>query len=163
MRNARDIMFKIGKIVNYVLIGLGALFFILGIVGLILGAADSESALVASGGSLLGYGIVLLITNLVVLFLAGKANDIIFNGQDNVIKGSVFLIILGVVSENIFFILAGIFSILCKDEIDKEGKKDKDVQEAEVVATVEDEPFENAETVTEDGEEVVAEEVKDEE
>ena len=72
MRNARDLMVKIGKIVNYVLLGLGALLFVLGIVGLILGAADSDSALAGSGGSCLGYGIWLLIANLVTLFIIGK-------------------------------------------------------------------------------------------
>ena len=159
MRNARDLMVKIGKIVNYVLLGLGALLFVLGIVGLILGAADSDSALAGSGGNCLGYGIWLLIANLVTLFIIGKAEEMIFNGQDNVIKGSVIEIIMGVLSNNPFFILSGIFSIIIKDDINAESKKkaeattdeqeavvvDEAPAEAEVEATAEDEPFAEAE------------------
>lgn len=153
MRNARDLMVKIGKIVNYVLLGLGALLFVLGIVGLVLAGMDSDVALASSGGSCLGYGIWLLIANLVTLFIVGKAEEMIFNGQDNVIKGSVIEIIMGVLSNNPFFILSGIFSIIIKDDINAESKKKAeattDEQEAVVVdeapAEVEAEPFEEAE------------------
>ena len=160
MRNARDLMVKIGKIVNYVLLGLGALLFILGIVGLVLAGMDSDVALASSGGSCLGYGIWLLIANLVTLFIIGKAEELIFNGQDNVIKGGVIEIIMGVLSNNPFFILSGIFSIIIKDDINAEAKKkaeeapadeqeavvvDEAPAEAEVEATAEEEPFAEAE------------------
>ena len=163
MRNAREIMMKIGRIVNIVFIALGALLMVLGIVGIVLGAlsdGDTQIALASSGGDLLGNGIWMLIMNIVSIILIPKANAIVFNGQDNVIKGSVFIIIIGVVAWNPFYILAGIFGIIVKDEINKESQEKKDAEPAEVV---EDEPFEEAEVVTEDGEEVVAEETKDEE
>ena len=163
MRNAREIMMKIGRIVNIVFIALGALLMILGIVGIVLGAlsdGDQQIALATSGGDLLGNGIWMLILNIVSIILIPKANAIVFNGQDNVIKGSVFIIIIAVLAWNPFYILAGIFGIIVKDEINKESQEKKDAEPAEVV---EDEPFEEAEVVTEDGEEVVAEETKDEE
>ena len=163
MRNARETMMKIGRIWNIVFIAVGALCFVLGIVGVVLGAisdGDTQIALAASGGDLLGWGIWTLIANIVAIILIPKANAIVFNGQDNVIKGSVFIIIIGVVAWNPFYILAGIFGIIVKDEINKESQEKKDAEPAEVV---EDEPFEEAEVVTEDGEEVVAEETKDEE
>ena len=149
MRNARDLMVKIGKIFIFVFLGLGALLFVLGLVGMFV------DDFVAGSGAL-GYGIWLLITNLVCLFVIGKAEEIIFNGQDNVIKGSVIEIVLGFLSNNPFFILSGIFSIIIKDDIDAEGKKKAeapaDEQEAVVVdeapaaeAEVEAEPFEEAE------------------
>ena len=155
MRNARDLMVKIGKIFIFVFLGLGALLFVLGLVGMFV------DDFVAGSGAL-GYGIWLLITNLVCLFVIGKAEEIIFNGQDNVIKGSVIEIVLGFLSNNPFFILSGIFSIIIKDDIDAEGKKKAEVpadeQEAVVVdeapaeeakveaeAEVEAEPFEEAE------------------
>ena len=149
MRNARDLMVKIGKIFIFVFLGLGALLFVLGLVGMFV------DDFVAGSGAL-GYGIWLLITNLVCLFVIGKAEEIIFNGQDNVIKGSVIEIVLGFLSNNPFFILSGIFSIIIKDDIDAEGKKKAeapaDEQEAVVVdeapaaeAAVEAEPFEEAE------------------
>ena len=163
MRNAREIMMKIGRIVNIVFIALGALLMILGIVGIVLGAlsdGDQQIALATSGGDLLGNGIWMLILNIVSIILIPKANAIVFNGQDNVIKGSVFIIIIAVLAWNPFYILAGIFGIIVKDEINKESQEKKDAEPAEVV---EDEPFEEAEVVTEDGEEVVAEKTKDEE
>ncbi len=154
MRNARDLMVKIGKIVNYVLLGLGALLFVLGIVGLVLAGMDSDVALASSGGSCLGYGIWLLIANLVTLFIIGKAEEMIFNGQDNVIKGSVIEIIMGVLSNNPFFILSGIFSIIIKDDINAESKKKAEATTDEQEAVVVDEAPAEAE---------VEEEKKDEE
>ena len=164
MRNARDLMIKIGRIVNIILLCLGGLLFILGIVGFILAAADSNASLADSAGSTLGYGIWLIIANVVALIVIKVAEKIIFNGQDNVIKGGVIEIILGVLSNNPLYILAGIFSIILKDEINKEAaEKPADAEEAkeedafagevEAEATVE-EPVEA---------EVVEEEKKDEE
>ena len=168
MRNARDLMIKIGRIVNIILLCLGGLLFILGIVGFVLAAADSNVALADSAGSTLGYGIWLIIANVVALIVIKIAEKIIFNGQDNVIKGGVIEIILGVLSNNPLYILAGIFSIILKDEINKEGAqqpaeaeeaKEEDAFAGEAEAEVEAEA-----TVEEPAEaEVVEEEKKDEE
>lgn len=164
MRNARDLMIKIGKIVNIILLCLGGLLLILGIVGFVLAAADSNVALADSAGSSLGYGIYLIIANVIALIVIKSAEKIIFNGQDNVIKGGVIEIILGVISNNPFYILAGIFSIVIKDEINKEAQA-KPAEEVEAPAEdafageAEAEPV--AEAVAEA--EVVEEEKKDEE
>ena len=131
MRNAKDIMIKIGRIINFVLLGLGGLLIILGIVGFVLAAADSDSSLADSAGNSLGYGIWLIIANVVALIIIKKAEAIIFNGQDNVIKGSVIEIVIGVLSNNPFYILSGIFAIIIKDDINKESQaKAADAEEA---------------------------------
>ena len=131
MRNAKDIMIKIGRIINFVLLGLGGLLIILGIVGFVLAAADSDSSLADSAGNSLGYGIWLIIANVVALIIIKKAEAIIFNGQDNVIKGSVIEIVIGVLSNNPFYILSGIFAIIIKDDINKESQaKPADAEEA---------------------------------
>ena len=166
MRNARDLMIKIGKIVNIILLCLGGLLLILGIVGFVLAAADSNVALADSAGSTLGYGIYLIIANVIALIVINSAEKIIFNGQDNVIKGGVIEIILGVISNNPLYIIAGIFSIILKDEINKEGAqqpaeaeeaKEEDAFAGEVEAEAEATAEEPAEA------EVVEEEKKDEE
>ncbi len=164
MRNARDLMIKIGRIVNIILLCLGGLLLILGIVGFVLAAADSNVALADSAGSTLGYGIWLIIANVVALIVIKTAEKIIFNGQDNVIKGGVIEIVLGVLSNNPLYILAGIFSIILKDEINKEGAQ----QPAEAEEAKEEDAFagevEAEATVEEPAEaEVVEEEKKDEE
>ena len=159
-------MIKIGKIVNIILLCLGGLLLILGIVGFILAAADSNVALADSAGSTLGYGIYLIIANVIALIVINSAEKIIFNGQDNVIKGGVIEIILGVISNNPLYIIAGIFSIILKDEINKEGAqqpaeaeeaKEEDAFAGEVEAEAEATAEEPAEA------EVVEEEKKDEE
>lgn len=166
MRNARDLMIKIGKIVNIILLCLGGLLLILGIVGFVLAAADSNVALADSAGSSLGYGIYLIIANVIALIVINSAEKIIFNGQDNVIKGGIIEIILGVISNNPLYIIAGIFSIILKDEINKEGAqqpaeaeeaKEEDAFAGEVEAEAEATAEEPAEA------EVVEEEKKDEE
>ena len=164
MRNARDLMIKIGRIVNIILLCLGGLLFILGIVGFILAAADSNASLADSAGSTLGYGIWLIIANVVALIVIKVAEKIIFNGQDNVIKGGVIEIILGVLSNNPLYILAGIFSIILKDEINKEAaEKPADAEEAKEEDAFAGEVEAEA-TVEEPAEaEVVEEEKKDEE
>ena len=162
MRNARDLMIKIGKIVNIILLCLGGLLLILGIVGFVLAAADSNVALADSAGSTLGYGIYLIIANVIALIVINSAEKIIFNGQDNVIKGGIIEIILGVISNNPLYIIAGIFSIILKDEINKEGAQ----QPAEAEEAKEEDAFagEAEATAEEPAEaEVVEEEKKDEE
>ena len=164
MRNARDLMIKIGRIVNIILLCLGGLLLILGIVGFVLAAADSNVALADSAGSSLGYGIYLIIANVIALIVINSAEKIIFNGQDNVIKGGVIEIILGVISNNPLYIIAGIFSIILKDEINKEGAQ----QPAEAEEAKEEDAFagevEAEATAEEPAEaEVVEEEKKDEE
>ena len=168
MRNARDLMVKIGRIVNIILLCLGGLLLILGIVGFILAAADSNASLADSAGSTLGYGIWLIIANVVALIVIKVAEKIIFNGQDNVIKGGVIEIILGVLSNNPLYILAGIFSIILKDEINKEAtEKPADAEEAkeeDAFAGEAEAEVEAEATVEEPAEaEVVEEEKKDEE
>ena len=170
MRNAKDIMIKIGRIVNFVLLGLGVLLFVIGAVGVGLEAAGIDNALVVDAASRLGYGIWLIIANVIALVIIKKAEAIIFNGQDNVIKGSVIEIIIGVISNNPFYILSGIFAIIIKDDINKESQaKAADAEEAPVAedafageAEAEAEPVAEAEVVEEVPAEI-EEEKKDEE
>ena len=125
MKNASEIMYKIGKIINIILIPLSALMLIIGFVALGvagLGAASGEesaapavASLAASSGFLIGYGIVLLVVSIVSLIICSKKHANIATGS-NEVSDRVFLIVFGVVGDNIFYILAGIFSLVARSQ-----------------------------------------------
>ena len=166
MINARNTMLKIGKIINKVFIALGALLLVLGIVGFVLTAVlDDTNYLIDAAGDLFGNGFWMLLSNIVALCLINKFDGIVNNGQDNVIKGSILIIVIGVISWNPFYILAGIFGIVAKDDINKANAA-KPADEAEAPAEedafageAEAEPVAEAEVV----EEAPAEEEKKDE
>ena len=117
---------------------------------------------------MLGNGIWMLISNIVALCLINKFDGIVNNGQDNVIKGSVLIIVIGVISWNPFYILAGIFGIVAKDDINKANaakpadEAETPVEEDAFAGEAEAEPVAEAEVVEEVPAEI-EEEKKDEE
>lgn len=125
MKNASEIMYKVGKIINIILIPLSALMLIIGFIALGvagMGAATGEgeiapavASLAASSGFLIGYGIVLLVVSIVSLIICSKKHANIATGS-NEVSDRVFLIVFGVVGDNIFYILAGIFSLVARSQ-----------------------------------------------
>ena len=107
MKNASQTMYRLGRIINYVLLGLGALLTLIGIIGLI---AGTEGA-----AGLLGYGLMLVITNVVALILAGKALASLTDGQVNN-KPHIIMIVVGAISENPLFVLGGIFGLIAEHQ-----------------------------------------------
>ena len=125
MKNASEIMYKIGKIINIILIPVSALMLVIGFIALVvagMGAASGEgeiapavASLAASSGFLIGYGIVLLVVSIVSLIICSKKHANIATGS-NEVSDRVFLIVFGVVGDNIFYILAGIFSLVARSQ-----------------------------------------------
>ena len=125
MKNASQIMYKIGKIINIILIPLSALLVIIGIVGVVLGAIGSAvaeegasaslAAFAAASGAYIGLGIFLLVFSIVSLIVCSKKWANIEAGSDEV-ADRVFLIVFGVLSDNIFYILCGIFSLVARSQ-----------------------------------------------
>ena len=125
MKNASEIMYKVGKIINIILIPLCALMLVIGIIALgVAGmgaatggeeAASAVASLAASSGFLIGYGIVLLVISIVSLIVCSKKHANIAAGS-NEVSDRVFLIVFGVVGDNIFYILAGIFSLVARSQ-----------------------------------------------
>ena len=125
MKNASEIMYKIGRIINIIVIPLSAFLLVLGIIlaaaGTVgAGSANTEEqqaaiAMAASGGSLIGYGIVLLVTSILSLVICTKKKTEIDNGS-NEIAPRVFLIVFGAIAENVFYVLAGIFSLVARSQ-----------------------------------------------
>ena len=125
MKNASEIMYKIGRIINIIVIPLSAFLLVLGIIlaaaGTVgAGSANTEEqqaaiAMAASGGSLIGYGSFLLVTSILSLVICTKKKAEIDNGS-NEIAPRVLLIVFGAIAENVFYILAGIFSLVARSQ-----------------------------------------------
>lgn len=133
MKNTSNIMFKIGKIINIILIPLyaigilvGLVYAVIGIVGIVASEASdsysySSGSGVAEGGAMLaGIGIglaiglsVLLIFEIISLVVCSKKHKEIEAGN-NETAPRIFLIVFGVLGENVFYILAGIFSLVAR-------------------------------------------------
>lgn len=154
MKNTSNTMFKIGKIINIILIPLCALLVILGLILAIMGflaavVAERDggvdpgdaASLAGSGLFLIFYFLFLLVFSIVSLIVCGKKHTEIENGS-NEIAPRVFLIVFGALGDNIFYILAGIFSLIARSqeannntvvENKTEAAPAKEVVEAEVV------------------------------
>ena len=124
MKNASETMFKIGKIINIILIPVAALLLIVGVVFSVVSALAAEAGtasqediiLVASAsGTLIGYGVVLLVTSILSLVICTKKKAEI-DGGSNEVAPRVFIIVFGAIAENVFYVLAGIFSLVARSQ-----------------------------------------------
>ena len=129
MKNAENIMFRIGKIVNIVLIPLSAILMVIGLIALIVGGVALDTAIaagdaqaqidaqvtIASGSSCLVWGIYTLIFSIVSLVVCKNKRREIENGSDEVAP-RVFLIVFGAIGENPFYVLSGIFSLVARNQ-----------------------------------------------
>ena len=119
MKNAAQIMYKIGRIINIVLIPLSALILVIGIILFAitnkLNSTSEELATIATATSSIFWGIFLLITSILSIIICPKKQQEIENGS-NEITPRVFLIVFGAISDNIFYILSGIFSLVARSQ-----------------------------------------------
>ena len=120
MKNASQIMYKIGKIINIVVIVIFAILIVVNIVTLGAAAAvdgDVEAKAVAIGAAVGGMvtSIIFLALAIVALVVANKAINAIGDGQENR-KPHIICIVMGAISENPFYILGGIFGLIAESQ-----------------------------------------------
>lgn len=118
MRNATNVMYKIGKVFNIIGVVLSAILIIAGIV--VIAGVDivvSESAseqdaalLVAAGAIYLVIGIIELVVQIISLVLVGKAKAELDGGNGSK-KMQIVMIVFGAIG-CIFYLLGGIFGIV---------------------------------------------------
>ena len=123
MKFAAKVMYIIGRIENILLFILGIVFFVLGIISAVGGAvgviADAEQeaeaylAALGSGAGLITIGIVLFVINLVVLILSKKGIRAL-NNNTTENAPHIVMIVIGAISQNIFYILGGIFALVAE-------------------------------------------------
>ena len=114
MKKATEIMYLLGKIFNFIALGLGVLFVILGILSIVgsnqLATEEAQLAALASGITLLAMGIYFVIIEIVVLILVSKAIKNIKSGS-KAKAPHIVMIVLGALGDT-FFLLGGIFGLI---------------------------------------------------
>ena len=79
MKNASEIMYKIGKIINIIMIPVSIILIVLGAIGFVVGATQAASssgqaepeglAAAAAASSCIGYGVYFLITSVLSIII----------------------------------------------------------------------------------------------
>lgn len=126
MKNASEIMHKIGRIFNIIAIPVFAVLIVVGLIMMIVGAAGAAAATteadqvaalatVSSGTSMMVTCIIFLVFEIIALVICTKKKAEIDNGS-NEVAPRVFLIVFGAISENVFYVLCGIFSLIARSQ-----------------------------------------------
>ena len=125
MKNASEIMYKIGKIINSIMIPVSILLIVLGVIGFVAGATQAASssgqaepeglAAAAAASTCVGYGVYFLIVSVLSIIICPMKHKEIANGSTE-IAPRVFLIVFGAIADNIFYVLAGIFGLVARSQ-----------------------------------------------
>lgn len=112
MANASRIMYKLGRIFNFIYLGLGILLVVLSIILLVGGETDEQ---IATGSTGVVFGGYLLITAIIALILSAKALRSIGDGKVN--RGPhIMMIVVGAIASEIFYLLGGIFGLVSEGQ-----------------------------------------------
>ena len=128
MKNTSNKMYNIGRIFTIIEIILGACFIPLGILFLVLDALIEDFSFLYSG-SLLGYGIWMLVTGILCLVFVGKAKKELQDENRKNMTPFILTIVFGAISGNVFYVLAGIFGIIAESKQNNGGEQPKEVEE----------------------------------
>ncbi len=128
MRNTQAILYKIGRIINFVLLGIYALTFLLNLIFLIVDAVndrvwgDNLGAMISM--------IVLLALVVVLLILVGKFEEDAKKAPVNALTPVILLMVFGLVSGNILYTVGGVFGIIAaSQENNANGEKKEEAKE----------------------------------
>ena len=116
MKNTSRIMFNVGNIVTIVLLGLGALFSLIGLILAIVGVASGNGSVSSAGGYLLGWGIYFLVTSILCLVFVGKAKRELADESTRNNAPFIVTIVFGAIASNPFYVLAGIFGLIAESQ-----------------------------------------------
>ena len=113
-------MYKIGKIINIIMIPVSVLLIVIGAVLIATTPVSTEMTpeelqKIASASTCIGYGVYFLITSVLSIIICPKKHKEIANGNME-IAPRVFLIVFGAIADNIFYVLAGIFSLVARSQ-----------------------------------------------
>ena len=128
MRNTQAILYKIGRIINFVLLGIYALTFLLNLIFLIVDAvndrvwSDNLGAMISM--------IILLALVVVLLILVGKFEEDAKKAPVNALTPVILLMVFGLVSGNILYTVGGVFGIIgASQENNANGEKKEEAKE----------------------------------
>ena len=116
MKKASETMFLLGKIVNIIAIIILGIFIAIGSFVLASQFAKGRGAMLfIAGVIILIIGLIILCIPIVLLIICSKQNKKIVEGSMET-GPRVALIIIGVLTDNIFYILSGIFSLVARNQ-----------------------------------------------
>ena len=128
MRNVQKILYKIGAIINWVLLGIYGLVFLINLGVLIYDAVN---------GYAIGDNIVQMVTMLilaalilVLLILVGKLQEEALTCKPNNLKAVILLMVFGLLSGNELYLVGGVFGIIAgSQEANAEQPKEEPKEE----------------------------------
>ena len=131
MKNASNKMFRYGNIINTIYFILAIIGMVLGFIFVIVGAVNNDQALIDSSSRSLAFGIHLLVaTILCCIFVINKAEKEADYSAEASLAPFINAIVFGAVSGNPFYVLAGIFGLIAKNQ-EKNGQQPAEEKPAE--------------------------------
>ena len=128
MRNTQKTLYRIGAIINWVLLGIAALVFVIYSILLIVSIVNDNGVADEIGGmiGMLVWGALIL----VLLILVGKLQDEALVCRPNELKAPILLIVFGVLAGNPLYIAGSIVGIIAgSQEANAEQPKEEPKEE----------------------------------
>ena len=131
MKNASNTMYNIGRIFTIVELVLGPILFLIGLICVIVGSVvdPRDAALIASGGSLIGWGVYFIVVSILALVFVGKAKQELQNEETKNPTPFIITIVFGAIASNPFYVLAGIFGLIADGQQGQQNEQPKEVEE----------------------------------
>ena len=132
MRNTQKILYKIGKIVSFVLLGIYALTLLINIIMLIVHAVNDNYI----GGDITRIVVFVIYIALIVvmIILAGKYTEEAEKAPVDALTPVILLMVFGLLSGNLLYLVGGVFGIVgaSQEKNASENKKEEPKQVEEV-------------------------------
>lgn len=116
MRNTQSVLYKIGRIINWVVLGLWALMALIGLINIIIGAVNDRSWQVSSGVNNLVTGIIFVALVIVLIILVGKFEENALKAPVNELTPVILLMVFGFITGNWLYTVGGVFGIIAASQ-----------------------------------------------
>lgn len=130
MRNTQAILYKIGKIINFVLLGIYGLTFLINLIILIVDAVRDYYWLDNLGTMITMMVFIALVV--VLIILCGKFEEDAKKAPVDALMPVILLMVFGLVSGNILYTVGGVFGIVAASQeknASGESKKEEPAEE----------------------------------
>ena len=135
MKNTSKLMYRIGNIFNICWFALGLLLVLIGVIMLIVDLVGGYN--VASAISTILTGSIFAVGAVLAWIFVGKAQKELNDESNKDNKPFIITIVFGVIAENIFYLLAGIFGLIAESQ---QGNKEQPKEEPKQVEEPKEEP-----------------------
>ena len=129
MKNNIPKMFRFGNIANSIYLGVGALFFVLGLILGIVGIVTENNALASSGWDMFGWGFYLALSAILCLIIVvGKQEKEALNPDNKSLAPFIVSGVFGIISSNPFYVIAAVFGIIVVSKENNAAEKEEPKQ-----------------------------------